>query len=327
MSPPEASDLVLHRAVLPYATHPTLQGFAPGHLHLAGLEALWVRLEDGTRVDKPRGPLQTVETRFEPLPEPSTELTRPWEAQLEGDALSRHQDTGAGFLLEGSPQARSGRTLWWAHEGQVHPLVGRVPWEVRIESVGQGHGVWVDPKAGTLELLAPQERRRWRVALPAWLSEGIRALWRGNLYRFLWSVPELGVLVFSSHYAIAWVALEALQTLPHAPEVCWRTVEHHPLADLSARMGGEIVFTGATSVVVNLEDQTQLRLPPQKGLSSGQRVFLVGRLSSASGRAEYLWLEHGGQRWRLAPEPPGAERFPVESRALGKAAKKRARSP
>jgi hypothetical protein len=142
----------------------------------------------------------------------------------------------------------------------------------------------------------------------------------------LWAVPELGVLVFACHRAIAWMELEALHTLPRHPEVRWRTVDHHPVEDVSARMGGEVVFRGPTRVMVNLDDQNQVQLPPLPGLERGQRVVLEGRRAVALERAHYLWLEHGGKRLRLTADAPGEERASVEPRALGRPARKRATS-
>jgi hypothetical protein len=322
--------IVVHRAELPLWVQPQLQGFCPGHLHIKGLESLWLRLEDGTRVEGPPDPEQPVATawkeglyRHEP---PVSEPTARWADRLEGQPV-RAQGTGMGVLIDVLRGAQGVRALWWAHEERVLCLANRVPNEARIESVGEGFALWVDPRVGTAELLAPQERRGWRVALPSRLASGIQGQWSLGASRYLWAVPELGLMVFACHSAIVWMEFSAVRALSRLSEVRWRTVEHHPLADFSARVGGEVVFVSPTRVMVNLDDLNQLRLPALPGLERGQRVVLVGRLSAASGMARYLWLEHGGARLRLVEDTVGEERGAVESRTLGKApAKKRATS-
>jgi hypothetical protein len=217
------------------------------------------------------------------------------------------------------------RALWWAHEEQVLSLVHRLSWADALASLGEGHGLRVNREWGTAELLAPHERRSWRVALPSWMASAIQGRDMA-CFLDLWAVPELGVLVFACPHAAGWMELEALHALPRHPEVRWRTVDHHPLEEASARMGGEVVFTGPTRVMVNLDDQNQARLPLLPGLERGQRVVLEGRRTVALGMAHYLWLEHGGERLRLVEDAPGEERAPVEQHALGKPARKRTSS-
>jgi hypothetical protein len=216
-----------------------------------------------------------------------------------GRFVVRTQAGPTGLLVDHRRGAAEVRCLWWVVGDEQQLLLERIAEEDRIERVGDAHAVWVVVKDKALRWLPLFGGPVRSVPLPGWLSS--RLSWSVGAPRNLVALPDQGVLVFSLDGGLAVVPLPPLEAAMAAEKLVWRVREAYPLADLSVRMTGEVVWGN----LVTLENGDQTTLP--FSCPRGEKLTFVGRLSANSGAATFLFVERDGKLAPLAPAPRDEE--------------------
>jgi hypothetical protein len=190
---------------------------------------------------------------------------------------------------------------------EQHLVLERVAEEDRIERVDDAHAAWVAVKDKALRWLPLTGGPVRSVPLPRWLSA--RMSWSGGAARNLVALPDQDVVVFVLDGGLAVVPLRPLGAAMAGEKLIWRVREASPLADLSVRMTGEVVWGD----LVTLENGDQTTVP--FACARGEKLTFVGRLSANSGAATFLFVERDGKLTALAPAPRDEE-VPVSEAAL-----------
>jgi hypothetical protein len=174
------------------------------------------------------------------------------------------------------------------------------------------HALVLDPTCQRLEILDPGRNEVLAINLPAPMATEVGAWTETPVYRHLYVLPEVDLVVLAMLGKRAfWWSLETMRSLAErdvGQSLRWTFVPAWPRGDSDARVEGTvtIVAAGRTIIKAGAQNITLKLTGPKKG----DRIALLGRLWDANGVTQYA-------RIQLADGPivalPGVPELPNEA--------------
>jgi hypothetical protein len=270
---------------------------------------LWLSLGDGRKVATPSTAPTTVPTAWEPglygyEAPASVAVPQPAARQMKGEVV-RAQAAGKSVLVDTVRGNTDTRAIYWVTDERAAMIRDRVPDRVRVEAIGDGRAVLVDADARILDFLTLNEPDA-RVPLPSWLS----LPWHLGAARYMWSLPDEGVLVLESERALVWAKREELVGARRSDVVEWVPQQVVPQADMRARIEGKVLFVSPSMTLIQAGSQ-RVTIKAQTSCTKNDSVVVEGSLWDGA----FMTLQRtDGTTLRIAPFPEyQTERAAVEA--------------